>query len=187
MLGSMAETEEKLQQQDAQTVEAIDCPTEKKRVKKTLARLRKAERGFFADFKAFISKGNIVQLAVAFIMGAAFTAIVTSLVGDIFMPFINAIFGHSDIAEMKWNMAGNIVINYGNFILAVINFLLVALILFFIIKMYGRAGKTMKLMKKRHPEVAEKIEEAAAPTLTKTEELLTEIKELLKPKTEEKA
>ncbi|MCL2847008.1 MAG: large conductance mechanosensitive channel protein MscL [Firmicutes bacterium] len=162
--------------------EAIECPKEKKRAKRALARLRRAEQSFFADFKTFISKGNIVQLAVAFIMGAAFTAIVTSLVNDLFMPFIGLIFGQTDIGALTWEVSDNLTIHYGRFILAIVNFLLVALILFMIIKIFARAQRDMKVLRKHHPE---KVEEAQAPTLTLTEELLTEIKELLKTKAEE--
>ena len=159
-----------------------DETKEEKRARKHLAKLQKAGHGFFSDFKVFISKGNIIQLAVAFIMGAAFTAIVTSLVGDIFMPFINAIFGRADVKDLTWSITDNIVIKYGNFIMAVMNFLLVALILFCIVKLAQRANNALKNLSKKKP--GEKVEEDAP--LTKTEELLTEIRDLLQkqpPKT----
>lgn len=159
------------------TVEEIK--KERKRAKRALERLNKMQHGFFSDFKAFISKGNVMQLAVAVIVGAAFTAIVTSLVNDIFMPFIGLLFKGTNIGELTVTFSNGFSIVYGRFILAVVNFLLVALILFIVIKAAGKIEKDLKALKKHAPA---KAEEAAAPTLTKTEELLTEIKELLKAK-----
>jgi len=143
---------------------------------KKTSKVLKAGGGFFKDFKAFISKGNIVQLAVAFIMGAAFTTIVNSLVGDIFMPFFNLIFGGSNIDDLKWVITDNLVINYGKFIFAVLNFLLVAFVLFLIVKLITRAERNIK-KKLKKGEVAP-TEPVVLP-LTTSEQLLTDIKELL--------
>lgn len=172
----MKEAEEKQEKQ-------AEIKVEKKRAKKALERLNKMQRGFFADFKAFISKGNIVQLAVAFIMGAAFTAIVTSLVNDIFMPFIGLIFNGTDIGNLTATFSNGFTIVYGKFILAVVNFLLVSFVLFLIVKIMTRAEKELEALKKHNPK---KAEQAAAPTLSKTDELLTEIKNLLRDRAEEK-
>jgi large conductance mechanosensitive channel len=121
---------------------------------------------FVKDFKAFAFKGNVVDLAIAVIIGAAFSAIVASLVKDIITPLIltpalDAV-GAKNIAELKWGE-----VTYGNFLAAVINFLVIALVLFIIIK------KVVIFQKKE----AEKPE--APPVLSSTDKLLTEIKEEL--------
>ena len=120
------------------------------------------------DLKAFLLRGNIVDLAVAVVIGAAFGAIVTSLVNDIITPLIlkpaMKAAGVEKIAELTWNGVA-----YGSFLSAVINFLVVGTVLFFVVK---AAEKAQNLGKKE--EAAE--EEAPAPT---QEELLTEIRDLL--------
>ena len=120
------------------------------------------------ELKAFLLRGNVVDLAVAVIIGAAFGAIVTSLVNDIITPLIlNPALkaaGVDKIAELSWNGVA-----YGSFLSAVINFIVIGTVLFFIVK---AAEKAQNLGKKE--EVAE--EETPAPT---QEELLTEIRDLL--------
>ena len=120
------------------------------------------------ELKAFLLRGNIVDLAVAVVIGAAFGAIVTSFVNDIITPLIlNPALkaaGVEKIAELTWNGVA-----YGSFLSAVINFLVVGTVLFFVVK---AAEKAQNLGKKE--EAAE--EEAAAPT---QEELLAEIRDLL--------
>ncbi|MDU5561658.1 MAG: large conductance mechanosensitive channel protein MscL [Streptococcus parasanguinis] len=120
------------------------------------------------DLKAFLLRGNVVDLAVAVIIGAAFGAIVTSFVNDIITPLIlNPALkaaGVEKIAELTWNGVA-----YGSFLSAVINFIVIGTVLFFIVK---AAEKAQNLGKKE--EAVE--EEAAAPT---QEELLTEIRDLL--------
>ena len=120
------------------------------------------------DLKAFLLRGNIVDLAVAVIIGAAFGAIVTSFVNDIITPLIlNPALkaaGVEKIAELTWNGVA-----YGSFLSAVINFIVIGTVLFFIVK---AAEKAQNLGKKE--EAVE--EEAPAPT---QEELLTEIRDLL--------
>ena len=120
------------------------------------------------DLKAFLLRGNIVDLAVAVIIGAAFGAIVTSFVNDIVTPLIlkpALKAAHvENIAQLSWNGVA-----YGSFLSAVINFLVVGTVLFFVVK---AAEKAQKLGKKE--EATE--EEAPAPT---QEELLTEIRDLL--------
>lgn len=120
------------------------------------------------DLKAFLLRGNIVDLAVAVVIGAAFGAIVTSLVNDIITPLIlkpaMKAAGVDKIAELSWNGVA-----YGSFLSAVINFLVVGTVLFFVVK---AAEKAQNLGKKE--EAVE--EEAPAPT---QEELLTEIRDLL--------
>ncbi len=120
------------------------------------------------DLKAFLLRGNIVDLAVAVVIGAAFGAIVTSLVNDIITPLIlkpaMKAAGVDKIAELTWNGVA-----YGSFLSAVINFLVVGTVLFFVVK---AAEKAQNLGKKE--EATE--EEVAAPT---QEELLAEIRDLL--------
>ena len=120
------------------------------------------------ELKAFLLRGNVVDLAVAVIIGAAFGAIVTSLVNDVITPLIlNPALkaaGVDKIAELSWNGVA-----YGSFLSAVINFIVIGTVLFFIVK---AAEKAQNLGKKE--DAVE--EEAAAPT---QEELLTEIRDLL--------
>jgi large conductance mechanosensitive channel len=106
------------------------------------------------DFKAFIMKGNVLDLAVAVIIGAAFSGIVTSLVKDIIMPPIGQILGHIDFKDLfvslngqtyasldAANKAGAPVIAYGNFLNTVVNFLIVAAVVFVVVRMASKLHK----------------------------------------------
>ena len=121
------------------------------------------------ELKEFLFKGNVLDLAVAVVMGAAFNAIITSLVGDIITPLIlNPALKAANvenIADLAWNG-----VKYGSFLSAIINFLIIGTTLFFVVK---AANHAVSLGKKE--EVVE--EEEAAPT---QEELLAEIRDLLK-------
>ncbi len=116
-------------------------------------------RKFFREFKEFISRGNIIDLAVAFVISTAFTAIVNALVNSIIMPLITAIFGEVDVTELSCTLNGTI-IPIGVFIQAVINFLLIALFLFLIIKAINNArrlqekGMQKKVTKEEKEEIA---------------------------------
>jgi large conductance mechanosensitive channel len=92
------------------------------------------------EFKAFIAKGNVLELAVAVIMGAAFGAVVASFTKDILMQIIAAIFGQPDFSSLTFTI-GNGVIAYGSFINTIINFLIVAFALFLVIKAYNNMRK----------------------------------------------
>ncbi|MCI7676789.1 large conductance mechanosensitive channel protein MscL [Streptococcus orisratti] len=120
------------------------------------------------ELKEFLFKGNVLDLAVAVVMGAAFNAIITSLVGDIITPLIlNPALKAANvenIADLAWNG-----VKYGSFLSAIINFLIIGTTLFFVVK---AANHAVSLGKKE--EVVE--EEEAAPT---QEELLAEIRDLL--------
>jgi large conductance mechanosensitive channel len=122
----------------------------------------------FEEFKAFAFKGNVIDLAVAVIIGAAFGKIVDSLVKNLMMPLIGAVLpGNQGYLGWKWVVNGKDV-PYGLFLGEVVNFLIVALVLFvFIVKFLGWV---MRLKKQ---------EAAATPPLTKDQELLTEIRDLL--------
>lgn len=119
------------------------------------------------EFRDFINRGNVIDLAVAVILGAAFTAIVTSLVNDIIMPIIGAILGGIDFTSLAITV-GDASITYGNFIQAVINFLLVALVVFLLVRSLNR-------MKRPKVEVV-----APPPEPTAEERLLVEIRDLLR-------
>ena len=134
------------------------------------------------EFRDFALRGNLVDLAVAFIIGAAFTGLVNSLVNDIIMPIIGLITGGIDFSEMYLQLSGEpaatlaqareagATIAYGNFITLVINFVIVAWVLFLVIK----AMNTLKREKATEPP-------PPAPP-TKEEILLTEIRDLLAKK-----
>lgn len=113
---------------------------------------------FFAEFKEFISRGNVMDMAVGIIIGGAFTGIVNSLVNDIINPLLGA-FGKTDLTGYVWVINGDATINYGSFITAIINFLIMAFIVFMIIKSINTMNRLMARKKKEA--------EAAAPT-TKT-------------------
>ncbi len=124
---------------------------------------------FFEEFKKFISRGNVMDMAVGVIIGSAFTAIVNSLVNDIFMPVLSLITGGFDIAGMSVSFGvgeNAATLNYGAFLSAVINFLLIALVIFCIIKVMNTAKDKMT----KKPE-----EEAPAPTTKKCPYCMTEI------------
>ena len=127
----------------------------------------KETKGFIAGFKAFIARGNVLDMAVGIIIGSAFTAIVTSLVNDIIMPIVGVIIGGIDFSGLKVTVRSS-AINYGLFIQAIINFLLIALTVFIIIKALSKA---------KRKQAEEPVEEEPAPT--PEVELLTEIRDLL--------
>lgn len=119
----------------------------------------------FKEFKEFIANDNILQLATAVVMGTAFTAIITSLVEDIFMPIIVAITGQADVSGVALKI-GNTTLGVGNFIQAIINFILIAALLFMVIK---------GLEKVQKPKTVE--EEPAGPTEAELlQDILTELR-----------
>ena len=127
----------------------------------------------FDEFKAFVMHGNVVDLAVGVIIGGAFGKIVTSLVNDIFMPIIGMILGNVDFTSLEIKLgepvegAEQAAIRYGAFIQEIVNFLIIALCIFMVIKVIN------KLQKKKEEAPA------PAPEPTKEEVLLTEIRDAL--------
>ncbi len=120
------------------------------------------KKSFVSEFKDFIMRGNVMDMAVGVIVGGAFTAIVTSLNEDILTPILG-IFGGTDFSELKVTLGvGEFAptLTYGNFITAVINFLITALVIFCIIKGLNRATEKASALVKKNKEEAE----AAAPT-----------------------
>ena len=139
------------------------------------------------EFKEFIMRGNVLDMAVGVIIATAFGAITTSLVGDVFMPFISWIFGTRDMSalniivrpEVK-DAAGEITqeaitLGFGTFLATVIDFVLVALIVFTVIKAFNKAREIAEKNKKAE-------EKEAVPAGPTTEELLAQILEELKSK-----
>lgn len=98
---------------------------------------------FFEEFKKFIARGNVMDMAVGVIIGGAFTGIVTSLVNDIITPLLG-LFGGMNFGKYQWNITKDVVLYYGNFITAIINFLIMALIVFIIVRTLNNAGKKFK-------------------------------------------
>jgi large conductance mechanosensitive channel len=123
------------------------------------------------EFREFISRGNVMDLAVAVVMGAAFTAIVDSLVADIIMPLIGILLGGVDFTTLSIQV-GDAQIMYGNFIQAIINFVIIAFVIFMMVKAINRASA----MAFGEAEA----EEEAPPEPSNEEVLLTEIRDLLK-------
>lgn len=103
---------------------------------------------FMEEFKTFISRGNVMDMAVGIIIGGAFTAIVTSLVEDIINPILG-LFGGMNFDKLHVKLLGEVTLNYGKFISAIINFVLMALIVFLIMKAVNGMGA--KLKKKEEP------------------------------------
>ncbi len=153
------------------------------------------------DFKAFAVKGNAMALAVGTIIGGAFSTITKSVTNDLIMPVVNIFLGGADFSEAKFalprmpwvdptyetivNEAGEEVVQevqnyltYGNFISAVINFLILALVVFWIVRLVNRLSE----MGKKEEEEAAPTEEPAPPAPSAEEVLLTEIRDLLKEK-----
>lgn len=146
---------------------------------------------FFNEFKEFISKGNVVDMAVAVIIGNAFKAIVTAMVDNIIMPLLSLAVGGLNFTEWKWVLRAGveatetteaipeIAISYGVLLQAIIDFLIVAFCIFVALKIIlAFQTKTRELLtKKVEEEVA--AEEAAAPAET-TDDILKDIRELLR-------
>ena len=147
---------------------------------------------FFDDFKAFALKGNIVDMAIGVVIGGAFGKIVTSLVNDIITPLIGLMTGNISLSELKVILApavldavsGEVVtpelaITYGAFLQTIIDFLIIALSIFCVMRVAMNAHKKLEDMKKKEEEAP--AEEEAAPADTELSVLL-EIKELLSNK-----
>ena len=127
---------------------------------------------FMEEFKQFIARGNVMDMAVGVIIGGAFSAITTSLINDIIMPFLGIFTGSISFADLSFTINGA-VIAYGNFIQAVLNFLIMAFVVFCIIK----------TMNKFHRKKEEAPAEAPAPAPPAPgEKKRSEIRELLKEK-----
>lgn len=129
----------------------------------------------WSEFKAFISRGNVIDLAVGVVIGAAFGKIVSSLVDDIVMPPIGKLLAGVDFKNLKWVIGSNVgadgkavevAVKYGNFIQTALEFLIIAFVIFLVVKAYNRV------------KAAEPPAPPAPPSPTET--LLAEIRDLLR-------
>lgn len=125
---------------------------------------------FISEFKEFISRGSVIDMAVGIIIGSAFTAIVTSLVNDIITPIVGMICAGVNVAELSVTV-GSATLKYGAFLQAILNFLITAFVIFCFIKMINAARDKMSRKKKEEP-----AEEAKPDPQI---ELLTQIRDLL--------
>jgi large conductance mechanosensitive channel len=121
------------------------------------------------EFKEFAMRGNIVDLAIGVIIGGAFNKIVSSLVNDMIMPLIGLLLGGIDFSGLSFQI-GDAVVKYGMFIQTVVDFLIVAFSIFLFMKVLSKLYRLKKQEEKKE----------APPALTKQEELLIEIRDLLK-------
>ena len=142
-----------------------------------------AKKGFVAEFKEFIARGNVMDMAVGVIIGGAFGAISSSLVNDIIMPLVSMLTGGIDFSAWKWVLkqavvdaagevtAAEVAVNFGLFLAAILNFLIVAFAVFCMIK-------AINVMHRKKEEPAPEPE--APPEPSNEEKLLAEIRDLLK-------
>ena len=153
---------------------------------------------FFSDFKAFITKGNVVDMAVGVVVGGAFKDIVNALVANIITPLIGLLLGGSSLSDQKYVLQEEVVeivdgvetvvtpenaVLWGAFLQTIIDFLIIAFSIFVVIKVamavHNKAEAAKNRLKKKEEE--EKAEEAPAePEISSTDKLLIEIRDLLK-------
>jgi len=139
----------------------------------------------FKEFKEFALKGNLIDMSVAFVMGAAFTKLSTSFIEDLVMPLVGKLLGGTDFSNLFLALSDKVtatnlleakkqgaVFAYGNFITMSLNFLIVAFVMFLVVKAINKA-KTL---------ASKPVAPAASPEPTAQEKLLTEIRDLLKSK-----
>lgn len=149
---------------------------------------------FFKDFKEFISRGSVLNMAVGIIIGAAFSSIVNSLVNDIIMPPISLLLG-DEVSQLKWVirpekldvdgitvLTKEIAMTWGLFVQAIINFLLIALVLFTMIRIIGKVNEKAEQLKAKvlHEEAVEvEPEPEPEPVISEEVLLLREIRDSL--------
>ena len=148
----------------------------------------KTMKKFIEEFKAFIMRGNVVDMAVGVIIATAFGKITTSLINDVFMPFISFVTGSRDMTALNLvvrpeivNEAGEvtqaaITIGFGTFLATIIDFILIAFVVFLIVKSFNKAREVAEARKKKEEEEAA----PPAPAGPTTEELLQQILDELK-------
>jgi large conductance mechanosensitive channel len=138
---------------------------------------------FVEEFKAFITRGNVIDMAIGVIIGGAFGKITTSLVNDVFMPFIGWIIGDIDLSQINITLAPAVdgkeavVIGIGTLLVTIIDFLLIAFVIFLMIKGMAKAREITEKAMKKEEVIEEVVEEPKGPT---TEELLAQILEEIK-------
>jgi len=145
-------------------------------------------RKILGEFKKFITRGNVIDMAVGIIVGTAFTAIVNSMVKDILMPFIGLIIGGISFVDLKIVITAatetttEVAIRYGMFIQKIIDFLVIALVVFFIVRTINRMRDRLEARRKVEEKIVEAVKEATpppAPVIPADIRLLTEIRDLL--------
>lgn len=104
-----------------------------------------------SEFKEFISRGNVMDMAVGIIIGGAFTNVVSSLVKDIINPFLG-LFGGMNFDRLSWNIIGDVTLNYGSFLTTVINFLIMAFVVFLIVKVMNTISSRFSHAKEDEPD-----------------------------------
>jgi len=152
---------------------------------------------FFEEFKAFAMRGNVIDLAVGVVIGGAFGKITTSIVNDIIMPVIGVLTGGINFSDWKIVLkeavanaegvidpATEVAITYGNTIAIILDFIIIAFAVFCLVKGLNAMHAKAEELKKKEEEAVEEpaAEEPAAPPAPTTEELLAEIRDLLKDK-----
>ncbi len=151
--------------------------------------------GIIADFKKFISRGNVVDMAIGVVVGGAFSKIVTSLVADIITPCITALTGGGKVAgkivlkaavEATETTAAvpEVAINYGNWLQTIIDFIIIALCIFLVVRVITKMREKAEILRKKEEKAAaeEAPAPAPAPEPSAEEKLLAEIRDLLREK-----
>ena len=147
------------------------------------ANLKKKEPKVLKEFKEFINRGSVMDLAVGIIIGSAFTAIVNSLVNDVVMPVVSMIIGGFDFSALKLTIPAYIegvepaTINYGNFLQAIVNFLIIGFVIFLMVRTLNKMRERAERLAKKNED---KKEEATAAIEEDQTALLKEIRDLLK-------
>ena len=152
------------------------------KLKEKISKVGKKSGGLLTEFKEFAMKGNVIDMAVGVVIGAAFGKIVTSLVNDIIMPLISVVTGNIDFSNLQYvhsyvNAAGakaEIVVKYGAFMNTIIDFLIVAFCIFMMIKLMNSAKKKFEKEEKDAKDAAEEVK------VDENTKLLKEIRDLLK-------
>lgn len=126
------------------------------------------------EFKKFAVRGNVIDLAVGVIIGGAFGKIVSSLVNDVIMPLVGLILGGIDFSGLSWKV-GEAEVKYGAFLQTVVDFLVIAFSIFLFVKLLNNLHERIKKQEET---------KQTAPTMTKEQQLLTEIRDLLKQQKE---
>ena len=145
---------------------------------------------FLQEFKAFINKGNVLDMAIGVVIATAFGKIPSSLVADVIMPLISLATGAQSLADLRITLKPDIIneagetvagtyINYGVFLQAILDFILIAFVIFLVVRAIAKAKEKAEARKKKAEEAAEE-EKPAEPSAE--EKLLTEIRDLLKEK-----
>lgn len=129
-------------------------------------------RGFLEEFKKFILRGNVVDLAVGLVIGAAFAKVVDSLVADVFMPIVGVLTGGFDVSKQAIHLYRDASLRWGAFLQTIINFVIIGFCMFLVVKGMNALHKYKILQE----------EQAPPPAPTTSERLLTEIRDLLKAK-----